>query len=158
MTRHRALALLHWCNVLLALALLALALTGCWARPAPPAPPQPQEPATTLAGLGAWAVWLGGAGLLLAAVGAVLAPPGLRARVASLAMGAGALIAGGWLLGVIDRWLAVAMTGGLVLAVLAGAAWLWMRRGDVIRYVEATAGVDLPDAWEPVPTGAVERA
>jgi hypothetical protein len=49
------------------------------------------------------------------------------------------------------------MIGGVVLAVLAGAAWLWMRRGDVIRYVEDAAGVDLPDSWETAKTERMEK-
>jgi hypothetical protein len=140
------------------LALVAWSLAGCCgARDAVATATQPQQDPSTLAGLGEWAIWLGGAGLLLSAVGAVLAPPGLRARVASVAMAAGALIAGGWLLGVIDRWLALVMTTALVGAVLCAVAWLWGRRRKIMLAAEEWTGVDLPGDWDQVDTEPVER-
>lgn len=133
----------------LALAAMALALSGCGTRDTSPEPPQPGAGGRTLADLGEWAIWIGGLGLLLSAVGAVLAPPGLRARVASVAMAAGALIAGGWLLGLIDRWLAVVMITAVCLSVLAAAAWLWGRRGAIVDAVEEWAQIDLDGDPEP---------
>lgn len=138
---HPGRVLVMWCLLLTVLILM----TGCFSiRPVDESPPtSPPAPESSLSALSHWAVWMGGAGLLLAAVASVLAPPGLRARVATLATAAGALIAGGWLLGWIDRYLAVIMICALVLAVLAAAAWLWGRRAQLIESLEDWTNLDI---------------